>query len=102
MMIKFCVITVDSSILPIDMFGKYSGVVRGFGVTATSVAFFLNPILMGFMVSDHVSIAYILFYVIIQHQFVSIVNRLLFQITRRVCLRGTFTSFFCAYSMYGA
>lgn len=38
------------------MFSKYAGVVRGFTATASSIALFLNPIVMGFMVSDHVSI----------------------------------------------
>ncbi|KAK7591125.1 hypothetical protein V9T40_002738 [Parthenolecanium corni] len=40
-------------VLAIDMFSEFAGIIRGFGVTATSIANFLNPIVMGFMVADH-------------------------------------------------
>lgn len=41
--------------MTIDVFFEYAGLVKGFSISAASVSHFLNPIIMGFIVSDHVS-----------------------------------------------
>ena len=45
----------SSSALPIDMAGQYSSVVKAMSLSAGGIAHFLNPIVIGYTVPNHVS-----------------------------------------------
>lgn len=42
------------------MFYELTAVVKGFGITVIGISFFVNPIVMGFITSDHVSLVILL------------------------------------------
>lgn len=43
------------SVILIDMFGEYAALMRGIGSVFANAAMLLNPTIMGFIVTDHVS-----------------------------------------------
>lgn len=45
----------NCSVLPIDMADKYAPLIGGTGLAGLTIAYALNPIVIGFMVRNHVS-----------------------------------------------